>query len=238
MANRAESLPVNPRLAQSAHSPKWLASIGKLTIPTRKWQNREFQHSNEHCSASLIAPQAARVSTRIVTAWHCLEYYSDLSRPISFLLTRLNGVELTREARIFIDGGDMDRDWAVLSLSKPISLDGMSVLSHSASGLSLLAEPDAAITVAGYSGDSGLGQNGDRLTYQENCQSGARTKNSISVNCVAHKGASGGPAVVTVQEEESLVHYLAGIISQGNGVDTSILIGGDSFSRAILQAWN
>lgn len=225
------------RLQRQHDSPPWLFSIGQLHIPTKKWIDNDFQHGRETCSASLTGPDNAEQSDRILTAWHCLEYYNDLSRPIKFVLQDRHGQSIMRLARMVASGGGMHSDWAVLTLQDPIDISSELLPQMTEEGGKLILSPDSEITLAGFSADSELGEHGKRLTFQSRCAVTSEVEGDIALNCIAHKGASGGPALVRVVRGEKDQIYLAGVISRGNGADTSIVVGSESFISALRVAY-
>ena len=205
------------RLQRDASAPQWLDAVGKLEVPTIKYEEGRRKHHREDCSATLIANYAGRYANSIVTAWHCLEAYSDLSKPIVFTLEPWGRQPLTLTARRLVDGGHIDADWAVLRLERAIPTDEVQGL---VLGRSTLPE-NAVLQMAGYSGDPGLGRNGGQLTYDPNCRATTTTKRFVSTNCLAYKGASGG-AVVSMDSSGEVL--LRGIISQGDSERLSIYV--------------
>ena len=206
------ALPVqaSSRLAFGKGSPDWLAGVGKLDVPSQRWEQREQHHFKEHCSATLLFHgERARY---VLSAWHCLENYRDLSRDISF---RIPGSELQRNAFPVASGGGMEADWALLQLDRPVARSTFSPLQladkHSA---------EAAITMAGFSRDVGLGRSGSILTYDPACQVTGRSNDLVATNCEAYKGASGGP-VVAVHKGRAL---LLGVVSTGTGEGQSYYV--------------
>ncbi|MEP6391416.1 MAG: serine protease [Halioglobus sp.] len=214
------------RLQRNAAAPQWLDAVGKLAVPTIKYEEGRRRHHREDCSATLIANRAGKYADSIVTAWHCLEAYSDLSKPIIFTLEPWGREPVALTARRLADGGHIDADWAILRLQRAIP-------SSEVRGLALgrSVPPDhTVLQMAGYSGDSGLGRHGAQLTYDPSCRATTTTKRFISTDCLAYKGASGG-AVVSVDESGQTV--LRGIISQGDSDQLSIYIPTTRFAGEI-----
>ncbi len=231
------SSPPDHRQQRQHDSAAWLYSIGQLQVPTRKWTEGEFQHSWETCSASLTGPSHKRGRYLILTAWHCLEYYTDLSRPIRFVLQTSSGESAHRHARVVADGGGMRSDWAVLSLDQPIATPTISIPIITPKGKALIEAPQSRVTLAGFSRDSGLGENGKKLTFQSNCRVTGGFEPDVALNCRAHKGASGGAAIVVQTSGDVETAYLAGVISQGNGSDTSVVVGSEEFFSALQSSY-
>jgi len=211
-------------------SPGWLRAVGKLEVPGTQFTGGHSQSHRENCSATLISrshngvPNAATADT-IVTAWHCLEFYNDLSKTITFTLLHGTGQSFSIEAVRLADGGGMDADWAVLRLLTPVPTKRIAALAvHPGT-----ADPRVPVTMAGYSKNSPE----QRLSYDPACDitSPADTEPTAS-NCKALKGASGG-AVVQISPAGNAL--LAGVISQGDSANLSLFVPVGTFRRA-LQA--
>jgi V8-like Glu-specific endopeptidase len=178
----------------SADSPQQLRAVGKLTVPGSDRVDGERRHRDENCSASLVGPST------ILTAWHCLEYYRDLSREPVFTLPLVPGQDAI-PARRLADGGSMDADWAILRLAQPI---------HSVKPLQVVAfsSTDNEVMIAGYARDDGLGAGGEKLTWQAGCKLSEANRRRVGTDCVTYKGASGG-AVLSATG-------IVGVISAGD----------------------
>ena len=218
------------RLAYSTASPAWLQAVGKLEVPGSRVENGYRRHKREDCSGTLVAsaPDSRRADI-VVTAWHCLEYYQDLSRPILFTLLPNSHQPITLEARRLDTGGDMHADWAVLQLARPV--DATTVR-----GLTIdPAQADAtrAVVMAGYSGDEGLGQDGQVMTYHVDCRITAQQPGASTSNCQAYKGASGG-AVIQLDDQGQA--RLTGVISRGDSAGVSIFVPVEGFRSPLNLA--
>ncbi len=211
-------LAAEQRLAYSADSPGWLRAIGKLHVPGSQVEEGRRRHRQDDCSATLVAPSAG--STRadiVITAWHCLEFYDDLSRPILFTLLPGSDEPITREAYRLADGGGMHADWALLKLYRPVAATRVA-------GLVPRSTPEMRsqlVTMAGYSRDAGLGAGGEVLTYHPACRVTRWAEGAGESDCSAYKGASGG-AVVRVSDSGQAEY--TGVISRGNGDSVSIFV--------------
>lgn len=227
------TLYADPRQVKNPSAPTWLNAVGKLNIPSQSVTNGNTEHYIEHCSATLIADNPKLGANTILTAWHCLEGYSDLSREISFTLFHGESSATNRIARQLSSGGDLDRDWAILRLNKPIpsSLVKPIIINSSKRDSS----GHSTMTMAGYSRDPGLGQKGEALTYHAGCQSGEEIGQQLSSNCLVYSGASGGPVVISSYQNNSFQHRLAGVISQGNGVDITTYVPDTAFIATALR---
>ena len=219
------------RQAFNLNSPLWLMAVGQLQVPGSRYENGKRSQHLEDCSATLVAKTGAHRANTIITAWHCLEYYQDLSKTISFTLVEPSGQALTREAYRLADGGGMHNDWAILRLYQPIQRSQVAGIAlHPAR-----ADPQQPITMAGYSRDAGMGQSGEQLSYDANCSIIAQTGDSTDSNCLAHKGASGGAVVQLSLRGQALY---AGVISRGDSEGLSIYVPVSRFRSALTQHMN
>ena len=222
---------VDSRKVFSKTSPKWLAAVGKLQVPSIKVIEGQRRNHREDCSATLISRPGKKSADTIVTAWHCLEFYTDLSKDITFTLLPSSENPISAQVYRLADGGSMHADWAILRLHKPVAAERV---------LPLLIHPDRAsietlISMAGYSSDPGLGQGGELLTYDPSCEVTLHTRNSSNTNCRAFRGASGGAVVQLTSAGEP---RLSGVISQGNGEELSTFVPVTGFRSAIHQHLN
>ena len=215
-------------------SPQWLRAIGKLHVPGIRYEAGYQLNYREDCSATLIAtggrepaaPNKPGANT-IITAWHCLESYRDVSKTITFTLFYGTDDAIVFEAHRLADGGGMDADWAVLRLVNRVD-------SSLVSGLQVhpeRADKLQSVIMAGYSQNSP----GERLSYDPDCHITFQTsagKGPSESNCKALKGASGGAVVQLSSNGNPL---LAGVISQGDGDALSIFVPVKDF-RSTIQA--
>ncbi len=216
------------RVPYSLDSPTWLASVGALSVPTQKYEQGRWRSFFEDCSATLVGSSVQHASSTIVTAWHCLEHYTDVSRAILFTLHSPAQGSVSRSARILRQGGGMHADWAILKLDEPIPIEVAVALS----ALQGNADKDRTLAMAGFSRDAGLGENGARLTFDPACRITTINLQSIETDCYAYKGASGG-AVVQVSGQGEMLY--AGVISEGDSEGLSRFVPVDAF-RAALHA--
>ena len=213
----ASSLHAEPRQVYADGAPSWLRAVGKLHVPGVRYNKGYGNHRQENCSGTLVAMANSQRANTVITAWHCLEFYGDLSRPITFTLQMADGQLLNREAYRVADGGGMHADWAVLKLFKDVATEAIPALvPHPTS-----ADPQRPVTMAGYSGDQGLGDQGKALTYHANCHITRQQPRESESNCSAYKGASGG-AVVQLAADGSA--QLGGVISRGDSENVSIYV--------------
>lgn len=223
--------PNDTRQVYSPESPSWLQAVGKLTVPGSRYTQGRRRHLFEDCSATLVTHSRGRAADTIVTAWHCLENYNDLSKPIVFTLLPGEHGSVEREAYRLVDGGGMHADWALLRLRSPIPYTSAAALLVDPGR----ANPDQTISMAGYSRDQEKGAGGARLTFDPACLITAQTDDLSDSNCLAHKGASGG---AVVQVSAAGTAQLCGVVSEGNGAGISTFVPVSAFRRSIGQHLN
>lgn len=205
------------RSVYSEESPSWLNAVGKLEVPANRYLDGRRKHHREDCSGTLLASAPGRRADLVLTAWHCLEDYDDLSRSIVFTLRPNSEQPVQREAYRVADGGGMHADWALLKLYRPVEATQVPGLPpHPAR-----ADASRPITMAGYSGDNGLGDGGATLTYHRNCRVTQQQLRESESDCQAYKGASGGAVIQLSAEGEA---QLSGVISRGNSESVSIYV--------------
>ncbi|MFK7975606.1 MAG: serine protease [Halioglobus sp.] len=254
LPERAGADPTDPRQVYQHGSAHWLNAIGQLKVPSSRLENGRRKHFYEDCSATLIRENSANAANasntdahHVLTAWHCLEHYHDLSRAIVFTLPHRKGEAIKRSATIIADGGSMAADWALLRLTSSISSEDAQPLSlnmddsyHTEGNASKNSASQTApanmparmkVTMAGFSRDNGLGQKGTALTYDAQCNI-QRLYNGIGeTDCTAFKGASGGPVLQRNSEGQMVIN---GVISQGDGAGYSTYVTTDSFSASVV----
>ena len=211
-----------------SQSPTWLQAVGKLQVPGIKYSQGYPSNHHENCSATLITrssngvPSSA-VADTIVTAWHCLEFYSDLSKTITFTLLHGTQSSFSSAAVRVADGGSMQADWAVLRLLQPVPATEIAALAL----LPIKADPLKPISMAGYSRNNPQ----QRLSYDIDCGITSQPdKGSSASNCNALKGSSGG-AVIQLSSAGNAM--LTGVISQGDSQNLSLFVPVDAFRRAL-----
>jgi hypothetical protein len=217
---------LDSREIYTSSAPGWLRAVGKLRVPGSTYLDGKKAHLQEDCSATLVTGKAGREADTIVTAWHCLVNYSDLSRPIVFALLPEHEGGLQREAYRLTDGGGMHADWAILRLTLPIAPGDANALLINPGP----ANPVKTISMAGYSRDSGRGDHGKRLTFDPACVITAVGPATSDSNCLAHKGASGG---AVVQLSGNGIPLFSGVISEGDSAGLSTFVPVGIFRGAI-----
>jgi hypothetical protein len=211
-----------------SESPIWLQAVGKLQVPGIKYSQGHPRNHRENCSATLIARSSngvpvSAVADTIITAWHCLEFYNDLSKTITFTLLYGTESSFSSEAVRVADGGSMQADWAVLRLLRAVPATEVAALGiHPGK-----ANPLKPISMAGYSRNNPQ----QRLSYDLDCGITSQPeKGSSASNCNALKGSSGGAVIQLSSAGEAM---LTGIISQGDSQNLSLFVPVDAFRRAL-----
>ncbi len=208
----------DPRQVFDADSPAWLQAVGKLTVPGYRYKNGDRRHHEQHCTATLVSEDI------VLSGWHCLEHYSDLSLNIVFTLPSA-AANTSRIARRVADGGGMHADWALLKLDKPVRTEVAAAVAVSAINE---AKPGTqGLTLAGYSRDKVMGKTGRRLTYHANCEILDNESYRVATNCVAFRGSSGGPVVYD--------RAIIGVVSAGDSERLSYFTPSRSFSSAVKR---
>ena len=206
----------DPREVWDGITPPWLASVGKLTVPGVRIERGYRRHHIEDCSATLVKASGDASADLVVTAWHCLAYYRDLSKTILFTLGAPHGTPLERTARRLADGGGMHDDWAILRLNQPVPA-AMAIAITDAGDIG----SGDRLVMAGYSGDPGLGDSGRHLTYHADCRPIDANGSIVQTDCLAFKGASGGAVLRTSTAGTA---ELVGVVSEGDGETTSTYV--------------
>ena len=227
----SSGLKAEQRKTYAEHSPSWLQAVGKLDVPGIQFAEGKRRHQQENCSGTLVAPAGKQLADIVITAWHCLEFYRDLSRPITFTLLPGSDRVTRREAYRLADGGGMYADWALLKLYHPVDTGTIPAMELSMEQ----SDPQRNVTMAGFSGDQGLGRDGAVLTYHENCRITRQQREGSETDCSAYKGASGG-AVVQLSPQGR--PQLTGVISRGNSEGISIYVPVADFRRSLEQHLN
>ncbi|MFT4769515.1 MAG: hypothetical protein ACI8RN_002660 [Glaciecola sp.] len=181
-------------------------SVGKLHVPGQRYENGYARHYDESCSATLITDNVqAESSALIISAWHCMEFYRDTSKPLTF--ETMSG-EL-RNANLITSGGSMYSDWALLRLNAPLPFPA--VLNS--------ANNEAATTLimAGY--PRSTSPQIRLIPTVSDCLVTGFDGADARSDCVLQRGASGG-AVFSGSND---YRYL-GVISRGDGESQSVYV--------------
>lgn len=214
------------RLVFSSETHGWLRAVGKLQVPGQRHHAGHQAHYVEDCSATLVTRHGRSQADTIITAWHCLQWYGDLSKSITFTVMSISGEPLQRQAYRLEDGGGIHADWAIMRLHNPV---------QAAQVAALVVHPEAAnpqrpVTMAGFSKDDGIGERGLVLTFDPDCAITAQDRHLGDTDCTAFKGASGG---AVIQLSDAGEPRMCGVISQGNGEGRSTFVPVSGFRGAL-----
>ena len=207
--------------------PPWTESVGRLTIPSTKFEEGEQHSFRETCSASLIGKKGATSSNFILTAWHCFENYFDISQPISFEIKDLQGNIISRVAYRQSSGGGMHADWAILKLDKEVKRSKVKPLEY----LILDTSIGDSVSIAGYAKYKKSSENQYDLNYSE-CTVTEIVIDVRLTDCKAVKGNSGGAVALKIDENN---FGLVGIISEGNEENISSFVPIGIFHREVQK---
>ena len=188
--------------------PPWTESIGRLIIPSNRIEKGQHLSFKETCSASLISKKGSPSSRFILTAWHCFENYSDLSRPINFEIKDIKGNIISRIAYRRSNGGGMHADWAILKLDKEVKRSEVKPIEYLIPDISV----GDSISIAGYAKDKISTGNRFDLNYGK-CKVTEIATDIRLTDCTAVKGNSGGAVMLKIDQYN---FGLAEIISEGN----------------------
>lgn len=185
-------------------------SVGRLHVPVIRYREGYPRHYDEQCSATLVHESGRDASPFILSAWHCIEHYRDLSRALVF--ESESGQRY--DARLLVSGGSMHSDWALLRL--PRALPGPLAM-QALPGRDQSLKP----VLAGFPHDAGL-------TTKNDCRITGRDGHDLRTDCVLQRGASGGAVI----DQGTAPRYL-GVISRGDGKTQSIYVPVERFLARI-----
>lgn len=214
------------RLVFSGETHGWLRAVGKLQVPGQRHRAGHQSHYVEDCSATLVTRYGRSQADTIITAWHCLQWYGDLSKSITFTIESISGEPLQRQAYRLEDGGGLHADWAIMRLHNPVQAGEVAALVVHPEA----ADPGQPVTMAGFSKDDGIGALGLVLTFDPACAITAQDRHLGDTNCTAFKGASGG---AVIQLSDAGEPRMCGVISQGNGEGRSTFVPVSGFRGAL-----
>ena len=224
--NHEKKLYDDPRIIVDNHSPKWTKAIGRLIIPTKlKFVSKtKYKTKYKKCSASLIDDGTHTKIRTIITASHCISGYKEDAGYLKFIIKDSFGNMIQKFATIYKDSHykhtklQTTSDYAILILDSFISNYQVKPLISTNIPFYRLKKQykDSFATLVGFSGD--IGKWGEQLTMDPRCKVFKYSKYYGKSNCVAYKGASGGPIVLNVSEDGlTYSQYLVGIVSHFKG---------------------
>jgi len=204
------------------NSPKWTKAIGRVIIPTKLTfvTKKRYRTKYKKCSASLVNLENYSSSSVIITASHCLKGYNSNAGGLKFIIKSKQGNMLQRFAAIYKDSHYIHKqtnkhsDYAILILDSPIykkDVDPLSITKTPFYNLQKQYKYSFA-SLVGFSGD--IGDHGEKLTIDPKCKLFKFNTKYGKSNCIAYKGASGGPIVLNLSNNgKNFQQYLVGIVS-------------------------
>ncbi|MEO1078052.1 MAG: serine protease [Pseudomonadota bacterium] len=197
--------------ARDTADPELHRSVGRLLVPAIRYHDGYARHYDEQCSAALIHEPGRDASPFILSAWHCIEHYRDLSRSLVFEAE--SGQRYA--VRVLASGGGMHSDWALLRLPQalpgPLAVEAVADQQQSLKPI-----------LAGFPHDAGL-------TTESDCRITGHDGKDLRTDCVLRQGASGGAVI----DRGTAPRYL-GVISRGDGETQSIYVPVERFLARIL----
>ena len=169
----------------------------------------------EQCTWSLVTDDPDKKLNQVVIgAGHCVDHwsvYSSDKHPNTkrgfnigenkITWTSNSGQVIKRQLAEIIRAELHSADFAIALLNQPIAssdLQALLLAPYSYSDLLLDFDPAAFGTMAGYSADTGIGQNGKLLSYDKCARVNGGTSGKKKAYCHSYGGASGGPLTVTL----------------------------------------
>lgn len=206
-----------------------LRSVGRLLVPGVRYRQGHAEHFDERCSATLVSNRRDEArSDLILSAWHCIEHYRDLSRRLVYESSQ----GIRKEARILASGEGMHADWLLLRLAEPmihptyIGLGPSTSKDQSKIGAPRRNAALQPLMMAGYPRAAGTDLR--VLETAVGCMGTGRDGLDISSNCVLQKGASGGAVFAF-----GGAYAFLGVVSRGDGESQSIYVPLERFRRQI-----
>lgn len=189
------------RKRYDAQAPAWMQNVASIEVPGIKFEHGRARHYTEYCSGTLLRDDSSSETRYVISAWHCVEYYQDLSRSIKIRFPHFQSSPSVYSARLIDSGGGITNDWALLELSNgpnKAQLPGMPLI---------MTDPAKPATAMGFA--LALDNGRQQLAFDDSCSAQSAQH---WLNCTTSKGASGGPIVQTLGSSTGIV----GVISQGD----------------------
>jgi hypothetical protein len=165
----------------------------------------QFVLSDPHPEASAQCSEPIKTEQRFredVGSWvtsDCYEYRSGPKDSITFRTS--TGEEIKRRIEVVFNIGMTPGDYFIGRLDKAIPYSKIKPLLNSPFDYTDMLREfpfPAFATIAGFSADTGYGQKGKVLTYDQQCVlTGGRSGGKLSY-CYSYEGASGGPVAITI----------------------------------------
>lgn len=197
------------RKVRSATSPLWLEAVGQSTFLKKGYDKPD---TLEKCSWSIIADEFDKDGIIVSGAGHCIDHFAsgmggfDIDTPTPITWISNDGKTITRQMVEILLAETHQGDYVIAKLDSYIPKEDIQPLIVSPwSYLDLITDRELLgddglgfATAAGYSADTGMGQKGKVLTYDERCRLSGGASGLRKSYCYSYSGASGGPVVVTV----------------------------------------
>jgi len=196
------------RQIYGADSPEFLETYGKLMI-----------NGTLRGTGNVVVHNERAASVIVTTAAHCFHGDEAETAQITIEFTKRDGTVVQRALTPYkINAED---DYAILKLDRPIANSLIKPLLIADYAYDQVMDTDYymmnpySITYAGYNADSGKGNGGNNLTYDQDCRmTGRGDRWLVNTDCVAYPGASGGAFVITVTDEDNnnrVTDYFVGV---------------------------
>ena len=196
---------VDDRLTRGGSTEYWLESLGHLA------------HAEGRCTAQLISGHHGGSTRLALTAWHCVALAGKYNLPLGLSFYSNRAKVIDGNAKVLASGGSLENDWALLEIDRWVSSDTVAPIVVNSETIATLGVVKKEIA-AGYSLGEETGM--FHLYYDENCKGIVAESSDIvssytthveSVDCLVEEGSSGGPYVLSYEEQASV--SLVGIIS-------------------------
>lgn len=181
------------RQIYNKYSDEFLETYGKLKID-----------GVQKCTANIVTDNFKNDSMIVTTAAHCFKP-GDESKSIAVEFIKRNGTIIKRNLSMEIKNDEYD--YAILKLDRKIlnsEIKPLVISEYDAydieSELEMYDYDEIKITLAGFSADSLVGDEGENLTYDQDCELVGGGKGYVTTNCFAYPGASGGAFVISYDD--------------------------------------
>jgi len=226
--NHQNKLSKDTRVLVTKESPSWTHAIGRLIIPKKLelLKNKSYKLKQKKCSATLVNLDENKDSSVIITASHCLSAYNQKAGQIKFIIQDNSNNMIYRIASIKFDSKfnikqmKEKTDFAILSLHKPISSkDVKPMIIEKYSFLDLQKKYKNHFgSLGGFSSD--IAAFGAKLTFDPKCKLKNYSKTYGYSTCKGFNGASGGPIVLTTNNNDTTPSYhFVGVVSHFKNKD-------------------
>ncbi len=220
--NHQNELKDDTRKLVTNASPPWTSSIGRIIVPTKLEfiTHKKYKTDFKKCSASLVNLDGYESSKVIVTASHCLSEYKQEAGDIRFIIKNSKNERIQRFATIYKDSHFNEKklktasDYAILILDEKISTKEVTPLKITPKSFLKLKNgyKYSFASLAGFSSD--IGEYGAKLTFDPKCELNPYNNLFAHSNCSGFKGASGGPVVMSVSDDDiQYEYYFVGVVS-------------------------